>query len=314
MRRLAFHLPAALALALALAEAAGAQYQTNFDDDVGWTFTSSHPTFGWDVDAVPDMALSPPTSLNVQYAEGAIVNAYALSPAIDISAMAFPELSFWTKADVAEDVCVYDIRRVSVYPAAGGPALFDYCLSQRNRSGQPYEQYRVPLDPAWGNVRVRFAFLSVDDFANGGDGWFLDDMEVDEVACPAPLYYCVAAENSASAFGALIYANGSTSVSANDLQLQAKDTPKNQFAIFFFGPETTFVPLGDGFRCVGGAFKRLPVVPTGSGVPTLDVDYGQRPADLLVIGSTWYFQCWYRDPAGPTTSNLSDGAGLTFCP
>ena len=78
-----------------------AQYQTRFDVDAGWTFTSNHPTFGWDVDDDPaDRFHSPLASLNVQYAEGHWVSATATSPAIDISGMTHPELSFWTWADV----------------------------------------------------------------------------------------------------------------------------------------------------------------------------------------------------------------------
>ena len=36
----------------------------------------------------------------------------------------------------------------------------------------------------------------------------------------------------------------------------------------------------------------------------------------ILAGSTWYFQVWYRDPAGPLGNgyNLSSSLGISFCP
>ena len=270
-----------------------AQYQTRFDVDAGWTFTSNHPTFGWDVDDDPaDRFHSPLASLNVQYAEGHWVSATATSPAIDISGMTHPELSFWTWADVTEDICVMDLRTLRIVQD-GGPALFDYCLSQRSPSGPDYEEYRLPLDPAWGTIRVVFDFNSVDGFANVGQGWFVDDLRVAEAGCPAPLYYCFVGNFWTGKPGSLIHAHGSTSIAANDLQLEATHAAPGQAAIFFFGDDpSVMTPLGDGYLCVGGTLQRLPPVSTGSGSPTFDVDYGIPPASGITVGSTWYFQCW----------------------
>ena len=37
-------------------------------------------------------------------------------------------------------------------------------------------------------------------------------------------------------------------------------------------------------------------------------------AGQVLEGSTWHFQCWYRDPQGPggTGFNLSDAMAVTF--
>ena len=126
--------------------------------------------------------------------------------------------------------------------------------------------------------------------------------------------YCTAAANSVGA-GANISVSGSTSVAANDLVLSAGPVP-NQPAIFFYGPNQIEVPFGNGFRCVGGAVKRLPVVFGGGNTITHPVDNTQTPsAGVIVAGSTWNFQAWYRDPnAGGGNFNLSDAVQVEFCP
>jgi Tol biopolymer transport system component len=130
-------------------------------------------------------------------------------------------------------------------------------------------------------------------------------------------YYCESAPNSVSD-GALMGLNGSNSIAASNLRLQATDCPPNQFGVFYYGLDQIQIPFGDGFRCVGGAqVYRLPVVSTGpSGVPSHLVDYANppQPGGQITAGSTWNFQFWYRDPTGPGGSgfNLTDGLELTF--
>ena len=147
----------------------------------------------------------------------------------------------------------------------------------------------------------------------------LVDVDVDVVADGVPAgcateIYCTAAPNSVGS-GASISLAGSTSVSANDLSLSAGPVP-NQPGIFYFGPNQIEAPFGNGFRCVGGAVKRLPVVFATGGTIDFSVDNTQFPANgSLIAGSTWNFQAWYRDPAaGGSSFNLSDAASVEFCP
>jgi hypothetical protein len=46
------------------------------------------------------------------------------------------------------------------------------------------------------------------------------------------------------------------------------------------------------------------------------VNNAQAPAaGALVSGSTWFFQCWFRDTAaGGSNTNLSNGLRVTFVP
>ena len=129
--------------------------------------------------------------------------------------------------------------------------------------------------------------------------------------------YCLAAPNSVSPSGARMGALGSTSVSANDLTVEATDLPPGVPGLFFFGPNPVQIPFGDGFRCVGGAIRRLNPAQTVSGLgrASLALDNNQFPASNLTVGTTALFQFWYRDPmGGPFGFNLTDGLALTFVP
>ena len=130
--------------------------------------------------------------------------------------------------------------------------------------------------------------------------------------------YCSTAANSAGA-GEHISSSGSTSISANDLQLMASGGIASQPGLFYFGPLQIQAPFGDGFRCVGGTTHRLQPAQTSdaSGQSTRALDFTSEPlASAVAPGQTWFFQHWYRDPAGPGGSgfNLSDGLSVPLLP
>ena len=97
--------------------------------------------------------------------------------------------------------------------------------------------------------------------------------------------------------------------------------PAQQFGLFFYGPNQTEFPFGNGNRCVvGGAIGifRLPIhLSSTTGVlgQALNVNNPPAPAGQIAAGSTWNFQAWYRDPAaGGASFNLSDGYQVNFTP
>ena len=94
--------------------------------------------------------------------------------------------------------------------------------------------------------------------------------------------------------------------------------PVNQFGIFFYGPDQIQLPFGNGWRCVGGQFFRLPVLDSGAGGTfsyAFDTQNPLDPAGQVAAGELWNFQCWYRDPAAPGASfNVSDGHAILFTP
>ena len=126
--------------------------------------------------------------------------------------------------------------------------------------------------------------------------------------------YCTSTQNSSGGF-AQIYSSGSNSIAANDLVLGASPVPVSQFGIFYYGPNEIEVPFGNGVRCVGGGVTRLPVEQSDNFFNIMhSVDNSSAPhSNNITPGSTWKFQCWFRDPpAGGSTFNLSTALSVTF--
>lgn len=145
--------------------------------------------------------------------------------------------------------------------------------------------------------------------------------------CPDPVVYCQTAPNSVGP-GARIGHEGTTSITAADFTLTVNAAPPGQSALFFYGAAQTEIPFGDGFLCVAagppggspGLFRlNPPITLDGLGQASLLLDFESPPAGSgpgeILPGSTWNFQCWYRDPAaGGAGFNLSDALSATFCP
>ena len=138
--------------------------------------------------------------------------------------------------------------------------------------------------------------------------------------------YCSSSPNSAGP-GVQISFHGISSVSLNNVILNAQGGPNHQPGLFFYGPGATSQPFGDGIRCVTTPSFRLPppVFFTGAADPSgpgnagsqIDLTTGAPSSGpgQIQAGSTWYFQLWYRDPqGGPWGFNLSNGLEITFCP
>jgi hypothetical protein len=135
--------------------------------------------------------------------------------------------------------------------------------------------------------------------------------------CPTPTTYCTAAPNSANASGALMAFQGTASVTLNNAVLQASGLPSNILNLFFFGQNQTSVPFGNGVRCIGSPFFRLPAVHAGIFGDTLfNLDLTSLPQGVQIhAGESWNFQNWYRDPAaGGANFNASNGLNVIFCP
>jgi hypothetical protein len=139
---------------------------------------------------------------------------------------------------------------------------------------------------------------------------------------PDPDAGCV---NSTGAGALLFQASGSTSVSSDDLVLATAQLPPNKLGLAFMGGAPANLPFHDGRLCIGpgnaGIF-RYALQSSGStgsmalGPGIVAQSQSFPPAGRIHSGSTWFFQTWYRDPAGPcgTGSNLSNAARVTFQP
>jgi hypothetical protein len=81
------------------------------------------------------------------------------------------------------------------------------------------------------------------------------------------------------------------------------------------------IPFQGGIWCSVGPFVRTPVRYSGGNAGcsgSLGIDFnawaasGADPA--LVAGAQFWAQWWYRDPASPSATGLTDALTATLCP
>ncbi len=132
--------------------------------------------------------------------------------------------------------------------------------------------------------------------------------------------YCDSIPNS-SGQAATLGATASYSVTQNDFTLVASNAPASRIGMFFYGASRTYLPFGNGYRCVSFPLYRLnpPSLTNSAGSSSRLVDFTAPPAGggagQILAGSTWHFQFYFRDPAGGgALFNLSDGFTATFAP
>ncbi|HIF41339.1 MAG TPA: ScyD/ScyE family protein [Planctomycetes bacterium] len=131
---------------------------------------------------------------------------------------------------------------------------------------------------------------------------------------PGAMNFCITSRNSVGT-GAIMSHSGSVSVQANDLALRCDYLPVDEFGLFFYGSAPTMVPLGGGYRCVGGPkLFRLGIMKSNqAGVAFCPVDNtALAKQGSFIPGSVWQFQYWYRDKGIGAGSSLSDGLQVMF--
>jgi|GEM_PF-1761260 len=125
--------------------------------------------------------------------------------------------------------------------------------------------------------------------------------------------YCSSTPNS-TGDPAVMGATGTTSISANNLVLEASPVP-NTIGLFYYGPNQDSIPFGNGVRCVAGGIFRMGTTP-GSGnemTHAVDVNDPAPSGSAFNPGEIWNFQCWFRDqPGGGSEFNLTDGLEVEF--
>lgn len=157
--------------------------------------------------------------------------------------------------------------------------------------GSPLPCYPEPTFPvAPANPTLRWLFRT-----------FMDE--------PAPgQAYCVP---SVSFKGPVhMWAKGSTSVAANDLEFVSGPVP-DMTALFYYGTQTTQLPFGTGFVCVGGVLGRLPASFPQCGTLVTHFDLTQLPPQIAVPGQTLYAQGWFRQLF---TFGFSEAYAITLTP
>jgi len=262
-----------------------------------------------------------------------------VSPTWDLSGANDPVLSFWLYVNMAEGTASpSDHTRVQVSNDGG----FSWTTMENIIRPEPetvgvwlYYHYHladyISLDAPL-KVRVRAIDLNLDSTVEAA----VDDLRLVDLGCGCPdggplpdcgcarSTYCDPSPNSEGA-PARISSSGSLSITFNDFSLEVEDAPPAQFSLFFYGAGVTSSPFGDGTLCVSGGgigvFRLGPPSQTDSaGRISRLIDWSVPPTSqgpgAVTPGSSWNFQLWYRDPAGPGGSgfNLSDALSATLCP
>ncbi len=124
--------------------------------------------------------------------------------------------------------------------------------------------------------------------------------------------------------GALMTGTGSSSVGSDDLVLTTTGMPANMFGLTFMGGGSGApIVMGDGLRCVvpgSSSLYRYPVQNAGAsgsfalGPGIVSTSQGFQTPGQILVGASWHFQTWYRDPTGPcgSTSAVSSAWSVTF--
>ncbi len=134
---------------------------------------------------------------------------------------------------------------------------------------------------------------------------------------------------NALGMGGKLTASGTTSVTTDFLQLSVTNVNPNTFALVFMGDAISPTPIfvmTNGGRCVSPGMQgifRVQVLPTG---PSGSFTFGpgilatagmlSPTAPMVLAGSTWGFQSYYRDPMGPCgfAGNMTNALAVPFTP
>jgi hypothetical protein len=131
--------------------------------------------------------------------------------------------------------------------------------------------------------------------------------------------YCTAAPNSTQN-GASLRGFGTSSLGdpLSSLSFAVEGLPPGVPCLLYYGTATTQVPFGDGFRCVAGStFREATAFASAIGEALIPFSpVSGQPGGTITPGSTWHFQAYYRNLAGPlgTGFNLTDGYTIPFQP
>jgi hypothetical protein len=138
--------------------------------------------------------------------------------------------------------------------------------------------------------------------------------------------YCTAQTTSdgCTPFISQLFSYHSPSLSAGaGFNLRVSGVPRNKPGLFFYGVNgRAAAPFQGGFLCVQPPLRRTPVRTTSNpGAPCggfMVMDFNTHVANNfdagLEVGTTVSVQAWTRDPAAPSTTNLSGAIEFVMCP
>ena len=155
------------------------------------------------------------------------------------------------------------------------------------------------------------AVIEFNDSAFGGASWYEFDLYVEPCFSDA---YCTSTPNSSN-FSASLVVGGDLSLTGPGAMLWAFQCAPQRPGIFFYGTHPANMPLANGRLCIdpfSGIHRMHAMWTDQDGVAFYSLDFPNLP---FTSDTTYYFQYWFRDPAGGGTgSNLTDAVRVRFCP
>ncbi|MEE9150388.1 MAG: hypothetical protein V3U20_00965, partial [Thermoplasmata archaeon] len=163
-------------------------FQYFFDDmdpaDPAWTATGM-----WHI--TTDRAYSPTQSWvyndGVDYDDGSTNSGNLTSPVIDLTLATAGNLTFWTWYET-EGGTFYDQMWVQISENAG-PFIDEYQINPTSMN--MWLPISINITSHVGNnIQIRFFFDTIDDWGNDYEGWYIDDVEVNDIPLPpAPEFF-----------------------------------------------------------------------------------------------------------------------------
>jgi choice-of-anchor B domain-containing protein len=248
-----------------------------------------------------------------------------LSPVYDLSSLMAPSVSYWRWYSNDVNSAVDDVFLVEISDDGA-----NWVEAERVGPTGPdistgwHEHTFLVSSFVSPNATVQLRFIASDYGSGSIVEAGIDDLRITDVDCGScsgttVTGYCTGAPNSVGA-GALIGHSGSTSLANNDLVLSVSGLLPGGPGLFFYGPDQSSLPFGEGLRCVDGQLIRLSAqFADVLGLLDRSIDFSAPPFSsgpgVVNAGDVRNFQYWYRDPSGgPAGFNTSDALEINICP
>jgi hypothetical protein len=139
--------------------------------------------------------------------------------------------------------------------------------------------------------------------------------------------YCTAGTSVHGCVPSISGIGAPSSISGSGFDIRVNDLPGQRWGTIFYGfypASTPWAPNSPSYRCVSFPIQRMGNLQANGGISqcngSFGVDfnawYAANPGALgspFVPGQVFYAQGWYRDPAAPKQTNLSNALRFTLC-
>ena len=144
----------------------------------------------------------------------------------------------------------------------------------------------------------------------------------DRQDCAASAYvYCTAKTTSSGCTPAISFSGVPSATAFSGFTVSASQVEAGKPGMLFYGTSgPQALPFQGGLLCVRPPIQRTPPQSSGSagsppcaGILSLDLNAAGICASIGTGYQGW-MQGWFRDPASPSTTGLTDAVGFTVCP